>query len=180
MYCDYLCLYVSEGLWFKSIDQVPVNCENIMEIYWHISSHLFWKPSRGGLRGAGSLQARLPASWNYLHRRRGRHEGAQRGHTQHLRTSAGREWASSEPAPCGSAAALRWVQKGTRETKPSMNINGPMQSQWRGWIERNVGRLESSPYIVTEVPGTTDRGTRNGTLDAFLHRGNENVPTFPS
>ena len=67
MYCDYLCLYVSEGLWFKSIDQVPVNCENIMEIYWHISSHLFWMPSRGGLRGAGRLQARLPATWCLTH-----------------------------------------------------------------------------------------------------------------
>ena len=32
-----------------------------MEIYWHISSHLFWMPSRGGLRGACRQPAGVPA-----------------------------------------------------------------------------------------------------------------------
>jgi hypothetical protein len=34
--------------------------------------------------------------------------------------------------------------------------------------------------IVTAIPGTTDRGTRNVILDAILHCRNENVPAFPS
>jgi hypothetical protein len=32
--------------------------------------------------------------------------------------------------------------------------------------------------IVTAIPGTTDRGTRDIILDAILHCRNENVPTF--
>ena len=32
-----------------------------MEIYWHILSHLFWMPSRGGLRGACRQPAGVPA-----------------------------------------------------------------------------------------------------------------------
>jgi len=30
--------------------------------------------------------------------------------------------------------------------------------------------------IITEVPETMDRGTRNGVWNEFLHCGNENIP----
>ena len=152
-----------------------------MEIYWHISSHLFWKPSRGGLRGAGSLQARLPASWNYLHRRRGRHEGAQRGHTQHLRTSAGREWASSEPAPCGSTPV---------SSEGNTRNQAEHEHQWAHAVPvarlnrkecRSVGVLTIYSHRSSRDDGSRNEewGTGNGTLDAFLHCRNENVPAFP-
>ena len=41
----YLYLYVSVVWWFKFIDQVTVNCENGMQIYWHFKCVFsFWMP----------------------------------------------------------------------------------------------------------------------------------------
>ena len=58
------------------------------------------------------------------------------------------------------------------------NIENVVTFTGIGGVENQQSSLmgqKSIRCIVTEVPGTTDRATRNGVWDGFLHCVNENV-----